>query len=519
MINGVIQLHPAYRCRLRSTDLHTMNLDLGLRLMQASHRPVLAPIVCTHGFRVSSCQPTRTCPRGVWIGQRIFHAGASPGLFPEPRCYDYASSSNNDVDAKASAEFPALDEPHPLALLLNDSTPSLPAPTDPQNQPHGKASHIHVFMTKTLTNNPAKHKAPMAQIHVPANSYSYSKLKYLHYGLGSISKLPETVKNLGASRALILTGKSVSKSPIFEETSKALGSVHVASFTDIGQHTPVAGIRAALEILKEKNADTIVALGGGSPIDAAKAISYYRNESTSQGFLKIIAIPTTLSAADGSLTVYTPIRLWLSSGIRALDHGVEALYRQPPVAFPIIELALASIPQLFENLLKSRTDPNNLEVRQPLLNAAYLSLSPNPKPGAFGLSHSLGHKLGATYQIPHGITSCLTLAKSTALKARFSDPYSQENLTRAVKRLEAEAKNILPDVDVEGEPEASRGGAILSKYIEDLVQKLGLRSTLEEWKVPKADLEGIAKAIEKEGLVGIEGGPSVSHVHELLASI
>ncbi|KAF8761011.1 hypothetical protein RHS01_00929 [Rhizoctonia solani] len=393
----------------------------------------------------------------------------------------------------------------------------------------------------------------MAQIHVPANSYSYSKLKYLHYGLGSISKLPETVKNLGASRALILTGKSVSKSPIFEETSKALGSVHVASFTDIGQHTPVAGIRAALEILKEKNADTIVALGGGSPIDAAKAISYYRNESTSQGFLKIIAIPTTLSAAaeythnagytneEGnkvfrdfacigsiayqliggtslllvgryfrrSLTVYTPIRLWLSSGIRALDHGVEALYRQPPVAFPIIELALASIPQLFENLLKSRTDPNNLEVRQRLLNAAYLSLSPNPKPGALGLSHSLGHKLGATYQIPHGITSCLTLAKSTALKARFSDPYSQENLMRAVKRLEAEAKNILPDVDVEGEPEASRGGAILSKYIEDLVQKLGLRSTLEEWKVPKADLERIAKAIEKEGLAGIEGGPSI----------
>ncbi|CAE6422050.1 Maleylacetate reductase 1 [Rhizoctonia solani AG-1 IB] len=272
----------------------------------------------------------------------------------------------------------------------------------------------------------------MSQIPVPANSYSYSKLKYLHYGLGAISKLPETVKSLGASRALILTGKSVSKSPIFEETSKALGAFHVTSFTDIGQHTPVAGIRAALEALKEKNADIIVALGGGSPIDAAKAISYYRKESTDQGFLKIIAIPTTLSAAeytqnagytneeghkvsvsdpqlvpdavilDGSLTIHTPMRLWLSSGIRALDHGVETLYRQPPVAFPIIESALASIPQLFENLLKSYADPNQLEVRQRLLNAAYLSLSPNPKPGTLGLSHSLGYKLGATYQIPHG---------------------------------------------------------------------------------------------------------------------
>ncbi|KDN50293.1 hypothetical protein RSAG8_01629, partial [Rhizoctonia solani AG-8 WAC10335] len=139
----------------------------------------------------------------------------------------------------------------------------------------------------------------MAQARVPANSYSYSKLKYLHYGLGSISKLPETVKRLGACRReLILTGKSVSKSPIFEDTSKVLGPAHVTSFTDIGQHTPVAGIKAALEILKEKDADIIIALGGGSPIDAAKAISYYRNQSTGQGFLKIVAIPTTLSAAE-----------------------------------------------------------------------------------------------------------------------------------------------------------------------------------------------------------------------------
>ncbi|CAE6407308.1 unnamed protein product [Rhizoctonia solani] len=403
----------------------------------------------------------------------------------------------------------------------------------------------------------------MAQVRVPPNSYSYSKLKYLHYGLGSISKLPETVKNLGASRALILTGKSVSKSPIFEETSKALGPIHVTSFTDIGQHTPVAGIRATLAVLKEKDADIIIALGGGSPIDAAKAISYYKNESTSQGFLKIIAIPTTLSAAEYTqnagytneeghnvpgflacvrVLAYAFIginqRSTIGSRCRYFGWKYHYIYTDstlafewysgsgscsrniiPTMAFPIIESALASIPQLFENLLKPHADPNELEARRRLLNAAYLSLSPNPKPGALGLSHSLGHKLGATYQILHGITSCLTLAKSTALKARFADPYSQKNLTRAVKRLKAEAENILPNVVTENEPEASKGGVILSKYIEDLVQKLGLSSTLAEWKVPKADLEGIAKMMEKGGLAGVEGQPSVNHVHDLLDSI
>jgi alcohol dehydrogenase class IV len=191
----------------------------------------------------------------------------------------------------------------------------------------------------------------------------------------------------------------------------------------------------------------------------------------------------------------------------------------PPVPFPIIESSLSSIPQLFDYLIKCHADPNDLEVRQRLQLASYLSLAPNPKPGALGLSHSLGHKLGATYQIPHGITSCLTLAKSAALKARTSDPYSQANLARATKRLEAEVGDLLPKVSVESEPEASKGGVTLSKYIEDLVKKLGLGTTLTEWRVPKSDLEGIAKMMEKGGLAGTEGQPSVSEVRELLESI
>lgn len=193
--------------------------------------------------------------------------------------------------------------------------------------------------------------------------------------------------------------------------------------------------------------------------------------------------------------------------------------RTPPVPFTIIESSLSSIPQLFENLIKSHADPSDLEVRQRLQLASYLSLAPNPRPGALGLSHSLGHKLGATYQIPHGITSCLTLAKSTELKARTSDSYSQSNLARATKRLEDEMGELLPRVSVSDELEASKGGVILSKYIEALVEKLGLSTTLSEYGVPKSDLEGIAKMMEKGGLAGTEGQPNVSQVHGLLDSI
>lgn len=134
----------------------------------------------------------------------------------------------------------------------------------------------------------------------PPNSYSYSKLQVLHYGPGSVSQLPSTLSKLGASRALILSGQSIARSPVFTAVSSALGSAHVASFTDIGQHTPVAGIKRALEVLKETGADVIVAVGGGSPVDAAKAISYYRKEQGGEGWLRIVAVPTTLSAAGES---------------------------------------------------------------------------------------------------------------------------------------------------------------------------------------------------------------------------
>jgi alcohol dehydrogenase class IV len=94
-------------------------------------------------------------------------------------------------------------------------------------------------------------------------------------------------------------------------------------------------------------------------------------------------------------------------------------------------------------------------------------------------------------------------------------------LARAAKRLASEGGLPSPcDVaSLDSEPEASKGGVILAKYIEALVQELGLRSSLEEWKVPKSDLEGIAKMMEKGGLAGGENQPSVAQVHELLSSI
>ena len=109
---------------------------------------------------------------------------------------------------------------------------------------------------------------------------------------------------------------------------------------------------------------------------------------------------------DAELTLATPARLWLSTGIRALDHAVESLYRDV-VTPPLKHLCHAAIGDLFTYLPQSHKDPTDVAVRQKLQLASWMSLWPIKiqKYSALGLSHSLGHKLGARYGIGHGITS------------------------------------------------------------------------------------------------------------------
>lgn len=74
-------------------------------------------------------------------------------------------------------------------------------------------------------------------------------------------------------------------------------------FYEIGEHAPIAGVRNGLKKYKDANADIIVAVGGGSPVDASKAILYNLQQETGGEFRKQIAIPTTLSAAEYTVSV------------------------------------------------------------------------------------------------------------------------------------------------------------------------------------------------------------------------
>ena len=96
-----------------------------------------------------------------------------------------------------------------------------------------------------------------------------------------------------------------------------------ATFYDIGEHAPIAGIKAGLQKFKEVGADIIVSVGGGSPIDASKAILYLVQGETGGPYLRQIAIPTTLSAAEYTVRWFEFGRVPALTGTCAGQRGVH----------------------------------------------------------------------------------------------------------------------------------------------------------------------------------------------------
>jgi alcohol dehydrogenase class IV len=122
-------------------------------------------------------------------------------------------------------------------------------------------------------------------------------LRRIDAGPGSLSRLPDICRELGIKKPLIVTGQSISRSGIVDQVRKLLPEL--AGVQDaIGQHAPIEGIHEGVQILRDAQGDGLIAIGGGSPIDAAKAIIHFHAEKTGSEPLKLISVPTTLSAAE-----------------------------------------------------------------------------------------------------------------------------------------------------------------------------------------------------------------------------
>jgi maleylacetate reductase len=344
--------------------------------------------------------------------------------------------------------------------------------------------------------------------------YTFLPLGHVIFGAGSVNELAKEVTRIGGTRVLVITGNSLAtQTDVVRRVTDVLGELHVGTFHEIRQHAPKSGVAQAAAMARSVGADMLVSVGGGSPIDAAKAVALTLAQEGGS-FLPHIAIPTTLSAAeyahtagvtdeaanaktgvadvqitprsiilDSELTLATPMPLWLSTGIRSLDHAVETLYA--PGAHPINDvLALEAVKKLFTYLPLSQAEPDNLEVRTELQLASWMSYFA-PLNTQMGLSHNLGRRMGATYRVPHGVTSCITLP--VVMHAKVTENASQ---------LAPLARVLQLPVSGDDPVQAAHAAA---DAVFNLIHGLGLPQHLREVGIGEGDIRHIAVSTVGEG--------------------
>ncbi|BFZ63914.1 hypothetical protein YB2330_005051 [Saitoella coloradoensis] len=360
--------------------------------------------------------------------------------------------------------------------------------------------------------------------------YKFTNLEHLYYGPESLQKIPKILKDWGCQKSAIISTKSlIEKTDLVKKLEKITDATHTKTLGSIAQHSPIKQIKELVEQIEDLGLDSIIAIGGGSPIDGTKFVNHLYHEKTGK-YLKYVAVPTTLSAAeyttgagytneegvkeqkkdpamcpgaiilDPGVTMSTPERLWVSTGMRAIDHAIESLYR-PGVPVFNKRLCYAALEDLFRYLPLSKANPENLEYRNALQVASAMSIFPLQMEGGnmtpWPLSHVLGHQLGATYEIPHGITTCITLSKVVRMKAKSPHVSAEDKEWVAgalpyIRRGMGVHDVLADEIVVERQVEE------VADRIQKLVDELGLHSNLKDWKVGREEVGKIVERVTKE---------------------
>jgi alcohol dehydrogenase class IV len=348
-----------------------------------------------------------------------------------------------------------------------------------------------------------------------SGDYPLTQLEHVVFGAGSVARLGGEIDRLGATRAVVVTGRTLSTSPLLERVTGALGSRCVRVFAGARQHVPATAVAELAQVVDATGADCLVSFGGGSPIDAAKAavlrqLAGAGTAAATGDALPHVAIPTTLSAGeftavvgitdeasrvkhatrdprlaprvvvlDPELTVATPTWLWAASGMRAVDHAVETLYsnNQHPVSASQAATALA---MLAADLVPSLDTASGLDHRMKCQTAAWMSVQGLAYAG-LGLSHALGHQIGPRWNVAHGVTSCITLPHAMRAIARLRPD-----------RFHAIAGALRIPFDA-GDPAPAAGAC--ADAVAALVKQLHLPSQLSAVGVERAELDGVAAVV------------------------
>lgn len=349
--------------------------------------------------------------------------------------------------------------------------------------------------------------------------YEFNLPVRIIFGFRCLEKLRDLLKDFDKS-ILLITGKKFTKETgLIERIGRILGDFKIDSFSEVEPEPSCLTVNRAVEFARKKNSKLIVGLGGGSVIDAAKAIAVLANkEGKAEDYLEgkrrieyqgldFVAIPTTagtgaevtpnavlvdedrtvkdslrgkflfakLAIIDPELTLSLPKDYTAYCGMDALSQSIESFVSTG--ASPLTDgICLESIRLIVENVLKVYRNPNDISARINMSYAAVLSgvALCNARMGAV---HGIVHPLGALRRIPHGLLCGLIL------------PYVMEFNLEKVKEKYAVISEFF---GIKGLSSKEKAEKSISE-IKGLLKKLNFPSNLKELNIRKEDFSKIAR--------------------------
>lgn len=305
-------------------------------------------------------------------------------------------------------------------------------------------------------------------------TYSSILPRILQTGAGASAQVPQILSSLGCQRPLIITDRMMVELGYADRIRNALADVGLQSdiFSDTVPEPTVASIQSGVATARDGGYDSIIALGGGSPIDSAKAIGilakhggemrdYKFPRNVTEMGLPIIAIPTTAGTGsevtrftiitdetsdekmlcvgaafmpvaalvDYELTLSLPPRVTADTGIDALTHAIEAYVSRKANLFSDAQ-ALAAMRLIGPNLRRVYLQGNDRAAREAVMlgsTLAGLAFSA----ASVALVHGMSRPIGAFFHVPHGLSNAMLLPAVTA----FSIPAAQDRYADCARAM------------------------------------------------------------------------------------
>ena len=355
------------------------------------------------------------------------------------------------------------------------------------------------------------------------NRFILNEVSY--FGPGAREVLPKEIARLGFKKAFVATDKDLIKFGVADKVLKVLADAGIPYevFSDIKPNPTVANVKAGVAAFAASGADFILAIGGGSSMDTAKAVGIITNNpdfadvvslegvaDTKQKSVPIIALPTTAGTAaevtinyvitdeenqkkmvcvdpndipvmaivDAELMYTLPKSLTAATGLDALTHAIEGLITKG--AWEMSDMfELKAIEMIARHLETAVNEPENAEARNGMAVAQYIAGMAFSNVG-LGVVHGMAHPLGAIFDIPHGVANALLLP--TVME--YNMPAALDKYVQIAKAMDVYCSEMTTEQAAQAAVDA----------VKALSVRVGIPQHLSDLGIKAEDLDRLATA-------------------------